>query len=338
MRGLARRLGVGCAVVAVFLSGTIAAACLVPSSALGPRPVLSLSSDLDLALPLPPPAHRIVGAEFDFVADEDGTFAKIGSRFGEPAEVLARENGKQVTDRVQAGDVIHVDNRHIVPLDASDLIEINLPQRMLFHFKDSGLAGAYPVAVGRPVRQWQTPTGPFTVAGMQEDPTWYPPPSIRRAEEEAGAEVAAEIGPGPRNPLGQYWIGTSIPDIGIHGTNRPSSVYGDRTHGCIRLRPADIKALFGNVGRNDRGVIVYFPLMLAQTDDRRIFLESDGDIYKRGTGGIDAVKAVARTAGIDGMIDWNKAEQVVNDQDGIAYDVTMPTLRASVIEKRIGLF
>jgi L,D-transpeptidase ErfK/SrfK len=320
---LAPRLGG--AIVALFLCCAVAAASLVPSPPLALRPVPVVARDVALTLPLPPLAHRVVGSKFDFIADEKTTFASIGSQFGEPPAVLARENGMEVADRLQAGDVIHVDNRHIVPLDGTASIEINVPQRMLFHFKDGGLAGVYPVAVGRPARQWQTPTGAFAVVGMQEDPTWYPPASIRRAEEEAGRRVVDEIGPGPENPLGKYWIGTSFPDVGIHGTNRPGSVYGDRTHGCVRLRPADIKALFGNVARNDRGVIVYLPLMLARTDDARILLESDPDIYGRGTGGIEAVKAFAQSAGIDEEIDWTKAEQVVNDEDGIARDVTAPT-------------
>jgi len=51
------------------------------------------------------------------------------------------------------------------------LIEVNLPQRMLFHFEGGRLSGAYPVAIGQPGKQWQTPTGAFTVIQMREDPT-----------------------------------------------------------------------------------------------------------------------------------------------------------------------
>jgi len=277
---------------------------------------------------LPPIAHRIVGGEFDVIAAGRDSFASIGSRFGESAVILADDNDQQVTDRLHAGDAIHVDNRHIVPLEGSNLIEVNLPQRMLFHFEDGRLSGAYPVAIGQPGRQWQTPIGSFTVIQMRENPTWSPPASIRREEEEEGKQVVGEIGPGPNNPLGRYWIGLSFPIVGIHGTNHPTTVYSYLTHGCVRLRPDDIEALFNAVDLDDRGETVYLPLMLAQLDDGRIFLESEKDIYGRGTGGIGGVRALAQADGIDNLIDWHRAGEVVTDQDGIARDVTATTERA----------
>jgi L,D-transpeptidase ErfK/SrfK len=280
------------------------------------------------AAPLPPISHRIAGGQFDFIVWDSTSFTKIGSRFGESPKVLALENGKRVTDRLHAGDTIHIDNRHIVPIEEADLIEVNLPQRMLFHFEGGRLSGAYPVAIGQPARQWQTPIGAFKVIQLREDPTWRVPASIQREEEEAGKDVEDEIEPGPDNPLGKYWIGLSFPIIGIHGTNHPVSVYSYRTHGCVRLHPDDIEALFNDVDLNDRGVIAYYPLMLARMGDGRIFLESERDIYRKGAGGIDAVKALARAGGIGNLIDWSRAGEVLNDQEGIARDVTLGSERA----------
>jgi L,D-transpeptidase ErfK/SrfK len=279
------------------------------------------------AAPLPPISHRIAGGEFDFIV-WDSSITRIGSRFGESPKVLARENGKQVTDRLHNGETIHVNNRHIVPIEGADLIEVNLPQRILFHFEGGRLIGAYPVAIGQPAKQWRTPTGAFKVIQMREDPTWRVPASIQREEEEAGKDVEDEIEPGPDNPLGKYWIGLSFPIIGIHGTNHPVSVYSYRTHGCVRLHPDDIDALFNDVDLNDHGEIVYFPVMLARRDDGRIFLESNRDIYRMGAGGIDAVKALARASGIDTLIDWFRAGEVLGEQDGIARDVTLGSERA----------
>ena len=68
--------------------------------------------------------------------------------------------------------------------------------------------------------------------------------------------------------------------------------------------------------------------MLAKFDDGRIFIESEKDIYRKGTGGIDRLKALARADGIDSLIDWTRAGEVVNDQDGIARDVTLGSERA----------
>jgi len=63
--------------------------------------------------------------------------------------------------------------------------------------------------------------------------------------------------------------------------------------------------------------------MLARLDDGRIFLESERDIYRKGTGGIAAVRAIAQANRIDGQIDWLRAGEVVNDQEGIARNVTL---------------
>lgn len=92
-----------------------------------------------------PLAHRLAGGQFDFIVADGNTFTRIGSRFGESPKVLARENGMQITDRIPAGAIIHIDNRHIVPVDGYDLIEVNLPQRMLFRLR---------AADARAARRW----------------------------------------------------------------------------------------------------------------------------------------------------------------------------------------
>ena len=51
-----------------------------------------------------PLAHRMVGGEFDFIVAEGNSFTRIGSRFGESPKVLARDNGKEVTDHEHRGE------------------------------------------------------------------------------------------------------------------------------------------------------------------------------------------------------------------------------------------
>ena len=55
------------------------------------------------------------------------------------------------------------------------------------------------------------------------------------------------IPPGPGNPLGTRWIGTSAPGIGIHGTHAPSTVGTAASHGCIRMYMSDVEWLFERV-------------------------------------------------------------------------------------------
>ena len=64
-------------------------------------------------------------------------------------------------------------------------------------------------------------------------------------------EPGTVIAPGPRNPIGTRWIGLSQKGYGIHGTDVPSSIGYAQSHGCIRLRNADVERLFEQVRAGD---------------------------------------------------------------------------------------
>jgi len=98
----------------------------------------------------------------------------------------------------------------------------------------------YPIGVGR--AGFTTPTGTFAVTTVIDRPTWFPPAALRR---EKG--LPAAVPPGPDNPLGDYWIGTTAPGIGLHGTNRPLGIGRRVSHGCLRLYPRDIRDLVRHV-------------------------------------------------------------------------------------------
>ena len=42
-------------------------------------------------------------------------------------------------------------------------------------------------------------------------------------------------------------MGLSAPGVGIHGTDEPSSIGWNASHGCIRMQVADSEWLFGHV-------------------------------------------------------------------------------------------
>ena len=57
------------------------------------------------------------------------------------------------------------------------------------------------------------------------------------------------MGPGPDNPLGDYALRLAAGngEYLIHGTNNPTAVGMAVTHGCIRMYPEDVAALFAIV-------------------------------------------------------------------------------------------
>ena len=89
--------------------------------------------------------------------------------------------------------------------------------------------------------QYPTPLGNYSIATMQRDPWWIPPP------DSDWAQGKKPVPPGPGNPLGTRWMGTTAPLVGIHGTPDAASIGYSASHGCIRMRVPDAETLFGEV-------------------------------------------------------------------------------------------
>ena len=114
-------------------------------------------------------------------------------------------------------------------------IVVSIPDRKLAVVENDEVVQVFAVAVGAPVSP--SPTGTFTIVNRVANPTYYHSGTV--------------IEPGPRNPIGTRWIGLSQKGYGIHGTDEPSSIGYAKSHGCIRLRNADVERLFERVRPGD---------------------------------------------------------------------------------------
>jgi L,D-transpeptidase ErfK/SrfK len=114
-------------------------------------------------------------------------------------------------------------------------IVISIPDRKLAVLEDDRVVKIYPTAVGATVSP--SPDGSFTIVNHIADPTWYTKGRI--------------VPPGKANPLGTRWLGLSVKGYGIHGTNVPSSIGRNASHGCIRMRNHDVEELFDLVAVGD---------------------------------------------------------------------------------------
>ena len=130
-----------------------------------------------------------------------------------------------------------VDGDTLTALGGRIIVDLGDLQLYLYH--GTKLYKSYPIAVGQPA--YPTPTGSFVVVNMQVDPTWVPPP------DSDWAKGAKPIPPGPTNPLGTRWIGTSYPAVGIHGTPDDASIGSYASHGCIRMHIPDVEDLYTRV-------------------------------------------------------------------------------------------
>lgn len=267
-------------------------------------------------------ADALAGGEFSYTLQAGDSLTSVGARFGVAPRVLAQENGLRTDTRLKPGQVLLIDNRHIVAQRLDQGILINIPQRMLFYFNEGTPEAGYPVGLGRP--DWATPTGDFAVMALQENKTWVVPPSIQEEMRREGKPVLTSVPPGPDNPLGKHWIGLSLPGYGIHGTIAPPSVYQFSSHGCIRLHPDDVAQLFQKIHLGDRGKIIYAPVLLARTGDGRIYLEVHRDIYGKGSDPLSTVRSLAAASNLIDLLDWRRAEAVIREQDGVAREVGLP--------------
>lgn len=269
-----------------------------------------------------PPELPITGGVFEYTVRPGDYLIKIGARFGVAAKSLSVDNGLDYNALLMPGTRLVVDNRHIVPVLREDGLLINVPQRMLYFFRAGELMAAYPVALGKP--SWPTPTGEFRVIEKLVSKTWRVPKSIQEEMRREGLLVKTEVPPGPDNPLGKHWLGLSLYAIGIHGTIAPASIYDFRSHGCIRMHPDDIESLFTQLEVGESGSILYAPILLTEFDGR-IFLEVHQDIYNKGDVSMESLMKIAHDKRLNKRIDWIKANDVLLQHEGIAYDVTLET-------------
>jgi len=96
---------------------------------------------------------------------------------------------------------------------------------------------------------WRTPLGETHVIAKIKHPAWYPPESIRKEHAENGDPLPKVVPSGPDNPLGDFALRLAAGngEYMLHGTNNPTAVGMAVTHGCIRMYPEDVAALFALV-------------------------------------------------------------------------------------------
>lgn len=136
-------------------------------------------------------ADLVVGSEFKYTVKAGDTLVSVGARNGIESGTLAAMNGLKPKTPLKPGQVLDIDNRHIVPADLPDGILINVPQRKLFFLNDGRVEGNFPIAPGKAA--FATPTGSFSVIQMRENWTWYVPKSIQDEWARAGKVVKAPI-------------------------------------------------------------------------------------------------------------------------------------------------
>ncbi len=134
--------------------------------------------------------------------------------------------------------------RELVPFDAgvqAGTIVVRTGERRLYFALGDGSALRYPVAVGKPGKQW---FGAAAVDGKHVEPAWSPPAEVLRDNPRLPLVIP---GGSPRNPMGARALTLNRGEYAIHGTNRPGSIGTYASYGCIRMHNRDIVDLYDRV-------------------------------------------------------------------------------------------
>ncbi|HEU4943394.1 MAG TPA: L,D-transpeptidase family protein, partial [Gaiellaceae bacterium] len=127
----------------------------------------------------------------------------------------------------------------VTPATFGPVVIIHRGSNRLSLFDGPTLVRRFGVATGS--SQYPTPLGNYSIATKQMNPWWIPPP------DSDWAQGKKPIPPGPGNPLGTRWMGTTAPLVGIHGTPDAASIGYSASHGCIRMRVPEAEWLFTRV-------------------------------------------------------------------------------------------
>ena len=202
-------------------------------------------------------------------AHGEDTLPDLARRYGLGYEEILRANPGVDTWLPGEGTTIVIPGQRLLPPSIREGIVVNLPEHRLYYFPkpkkgESPQVITYPVSIGK--MDWNTPLGKTRVVDKRKNPTWTPPESVRKEHAERGDPLPPVVKSGPDNPLGLYAMRLGITPGAylIHGTNNAIAVGMAITHGCIRMYPEDIEALFPLVPLNTPVWLVNEPVKVAR--------------------------------------------------------------------------
>ncbi len=185
----------------------------------------------------------------------------IANKYRVPSGLLLQISGMKSAKNLQAGQKIKT---ILGPISAR---VSKHEYRMDLYTQNANGAKIYlksfPICLGMDNK---TPVGKFRIGvldgdafrGKVENSAWTDP--------ETGKHY---LGGAADNPIGKFWIPVqgvepttaSFTGYGIHGTNDPTSIGQNKSHGCIRLVPADIEEVYHTLfcGRSTFSMLEILP-------------------------------------------------------------------------------
>lgn len=220
---------------------------------------------------------QMFGDNETITAFGEDTLPDLARRYSLGYEEIQRANPGVDLWLPGEGTNILLPGQRLLPQGAHEGIVVNLPEHRLYYYPkvkkgEAPYVITYPVSIGK--MDWNTPLGKTRIVDKKKNPLWYPPESVRKEHAERGEPLPSVVKAGPDNPLGAYAMRLAITPGAylIHGTNNPIAVGMAITHGCIRMYPEDIEALFPLVPVNTPVWLINEPVKVARVNGQ-VWLE-----------------------------------------------------------------
>lgn len=274
-------------------------------------------------------SNDIYGVNTYYTTNEKDTLISIARKYGISFADILSANDVNMDPWIPGKDKkLLIPKSHIIPFSKRDGIVINIGDLRLYYFDEGELLNTFPIGIGR--SGWETPLGKAKVIKKKKNPVWIPPDSVRKEDPSLPKVVAA----GDDNPLGNRAIYLSMPSYLIHGTNKPYGVGMKVSHGCIRLYPEDIEALYDLVAEGTNVNIINQPIK-AGWKDNKLYIEvhilpeyvtsseekkviNSTDLYPQ------AYEVIQKAAGLEiTKVDWDKVKKAVKIANGIPIEVML---------------
>jgi L,D-transpeptidase ErfK/SrfK len=253
------------------------------------------------------------------------------------------------------GTKVTIPSLYVLPRAPQRGIVVNVAELRMYYFPaesgplPEGIAPGsrrvitYPISIGR--MDWSTPLVSTTITGKVANPSWYPPESIRKEHAERNDILPRIVPPGPENPLGRHAMRLGLPGYLIHGTNKPSGVGMRVTHGCMRMFPEDVEALYKTVPVGTAVNIVNQPVKIGWTADGTLYMEAHPALMESNVDGENTAAIGAEAEAVEPIqespltslmrayiaateerqvqLDWNAAERVAQVGNGVPEAVSV---------------
>jgi L,D-transpeptidase ErfK/SrfK len=236
--------------------------------------------------PLPPDGSPVVGTDTSVQTVYEDTLPELAHRYSLGYYEIIRANPRVDVWLPGAGKSVLLPGRRILPAGPHEGLVVNLPEHRLYYYPkprahEQPVVITYPVSIGK--MDWRTPLGATRVIAKIKHPAWYPPESIRKEHAANGDPLPKVVGPGPGNPLGDFALRLAAGngEYMIHGTNNPTAVGMAVTHGCIRMYPEDVAALFALVPIGTPVRLINEPVKVAWVDGQ-LLLEAHPPVDAEG--------------------------------------------------------